>query len=659
MDSGNERPPGTQAPGHEQLRNRDHDAPGASDLSGSSSMPGGAGPPATHSMQGAGSAPDVVCPMPQHSIPAAPADGDIARLRSLLFQREIALIDELRSRLESPAEHARDVSSVIAEALVIRAGKDERLSMALQPIVENIFKASLRKNPKEFTNLLFPLMGPSLRKSIAEAFRSMLGNFNKSIEMSFSWKGLHWRLEALRTGRPFSEVVLLHTLIYRVEELYFIHSGTGIDLAHVANEGVDSHDASMISAMLTAIQDFVRDCFVSGNEGDLESLRHGEYTVLVEKHELAYIACVLRGTPPADFQSQVRDCLELLLVEYADELEYFEGDTGPFMPAERHLEQLLSARFVDDDKPLPLWVRALPIVLALALTGGYGYWKYEQIKDEEQRAAVYQSRERMVEALRNEPGVLLVNAEARADGTWQIFCLKDELARSPESVLEQLGAEPGDFSFTVVPYVSYHQAIVSERVLEKVNPPESVSVRFEEGTLYFSGTAPLHWILQAHQEALALPGVTRVDMTKLSDPRTERISALVKEVEGTVVQFPLNKDTPVPEDRENLVKAMDALVDLEKLAREMGIVVSLTIYGHADSTGQDKRNYEISQARAGTIAAMLYARGSSMPMSIYGMGADYAKEGDRGKPDQASRRIELKVHLAQAGTAPLETLIGD
>lgn len=666
MDSGKERPPAAQAPEHEQSPDRVHEIPGSFGTPGSLPVPehGLSSAPGLEASSTPGNRPEeedtaTESTPPQSSIPLAPTDSDLVRLRSMLFQREIALIDDLRSRLESPTEHAKEVSSVIAEALAIRANKDQRLNMALQPIVENIFKTALRRNPREFTNLLFPLMGPSLRKSIAEGFRSMLENFNKSIEMSFSWKGLRWRLEALRTGRPFSEVVLLHTLVYRVEEIYFIHSATGIDLAHVADEGVDSRDASMISAMLTAIQDFVRDCFVSGKEGVLESMRHGDYTVLLEKHEMAYIACVLRGTPPANFQSQVRDCLELLLVEFADELEEFEGDTGPFMAAERHLQQLLASRFVDEDKALPLWIRALPVALILALAGGYGYWKYTQIRNEEHRLAIYESRESMVEELRNEPGVLVVNAEARADGTWQLFCLKDELARSPESLLKQLGAEPGDFSITIVPYVSYHPDIVAERVLEKINPPESVSVRFEEGTLYFSGTAPMHWILQAHQETLALPGVTRVDMSELSDPRTERISALVKEVEDTVIQFPLGKDMPVPEDRAVLVKAIDALVDLEKLAREMGIVVSLTIYGHADSTGQDKLNFEISQARAKTIAAMLYTRGSSMPVSTYGMGADYASADGRGKPDQSSRRIELRVHLAQAGAAPLEPLIGD
>ena len=109
---------------------------------------------------------------------------------------------ELRARFDRIFRRRTGLARLDRLLARLHANKDERLNMALQPIVENIFKTALRKNPREFTNLLFPLMGPSLRKSIAEGFRSMLENFNKSIEMAFSWKGLRWRFEAWRDQRP-------------------------------------------------------------------------------------------------------------------------------------------------------------------------------------------------------------------------------------------------------------------------------------------------------------------------------------------------------------------------------------------------------------------------------------------------------------------------
>ncbi|MEZ5976076.1 MAG: hypothetical protein R3E96_14915 [Planctomycetota bacterium] len=38
---------------------------------------------------------------------------------------------------------------------------------------------------------------------------------NVALENSFSPRGVRWRMEAWRTGRPFGEVVLLNSLEYR------------------------------------------------------------------------------------------------------------------------------------------------------------------------------------------------------------------------------------------------------------------------------------------------------------------------------------------------------------------------------------------------------------------------------------------------------------
>jgi outer membrane protein OmpA-like peptidoglycan-associated protein len=92
-----------------------------------------------------------------------------------------------------------------------------------------------------------------------------------------------------------------------------------------------------------------------------------------------------------------------------------------------------------------------------------------------------------------------------------------------------------------------------------------------------------------------------------------------------------------------LVHAVDMLVTIEHLAETMGLSVSLSIYGHADPTGTDKRNYELSQARARTIAAMLYNRESSMPVYAYGMGADQFL-GDSGY-DARKRKIEMRLRF--------------
>ncbi|MDR1367809.1 MAG: hypothetical protein LBJ76_03715, partial [Candidatus Accumulibacter sp.] len=294
-------------------------------------------------------------------MPEAPKDREVTLLRSLLFGREIAIIEKLRSNYVDAHHNAKKVSGVLSEAILLRSKNDDSLNTALEPVVDEILQTSLQKRKSDFVNVLYPLMGPTIRKSIAESFRSMMADFGKSMEMAFSWKGLRWRLEALRAGKSFSEIVLLRTLDYRVEQAFFIHSETGLVLSNLVHEGVGAQDADMVSAMLTAIQDFVKDCFTGGGDYDLETLQMGEFTIHIEQSQMAYLACVVRGIPPTGFHKKLREVLEMLLIEYADELSDFRGDDAPFADAAHLLEACMLAHYVEEEsKPHLFWSKCLP-----------------------------------------------------------------------------------------------------------------------------------------------------------------------------------------------------------------------------------------------------------------------------------------------------------
>ncbi len=696
------------------------------------------------------------------------------RLRSLLLADEISALEKLQKRLDDPILHAQDVSKVITEALLLRSGKDDRLQAALQGTVENIVKDSVRRNPADFAGQIFPVMGTAIRRAISESFRAMLLGFNKSLEMSFSWKGLRWRLEALRTGKPFSEIVLLHTLVYRVEQIFLIHAQTGLLLDHLANEGAETQDADLVSGMLTAVQDFVRDCFASGGKENLDSLQLGDYTIFVEHLSHASLAYVIRGTPPSFLKDKFREALEVIVLECADLFETFDGDTSGFQKVRRHLEGLLIARFVDEDKKLPLRAKILPVFALVLLLGGggffyarlqiqeqrfteainalgetpgitvtsvhgrsFGLWEIVCMKDElapdptaflvaagvpenrftlrtipyisldsrilhtrvakaitppetahlhlDQNNILHFSGEapsgwiatareqaltlpgikgvdtsqisapdtlrfnEAIQKLNQEPGITVIQASILPSGQWDIACLHDELAMNPSDLLVSMGIAKEQFTLQLTPFMSLDSGIIYRRILNTIQPPKDVHIDFDKDhILHLSGTASMGWTLAAREKALSIAGVKGVNTDQLIDPRAAELQELVNRVEAVSIHFPSNKDTPIPEDMQTLRNAVASIVRIEQLAGEMGMAVSLTIYGHADATGQDKRNYEISQERAKTLAAMLYAKGSSIPISTYGMGADYANHTD-GKPlaDQASRKIELKVNLVR------------
>ncbi len=584
-------------------------------------------------------------------------DSEIERLRQMLFAREIALLEEVVRNQGAKDFNTERVSEVLAESIILRAGKDGQLNIALEPVVDNILKSSLSRRKNDFVNMLFPLMGPVIRKSISETFLSMLGNFSQSLEVAFSWRGLRWRFQAWRSGRPFNEIVLLHTVLYRVEQVFFIHSETGLPLSHVVNEEVAAQDVDMVSGMLTAIQDFVRDSFSEDEHSHLHSLQMGDLTLIIEKNNLAYVACVVRGSPPANFRNMLQESLDLMMVEYAEPLRNFSGDTAPFLTAVRYLQPLLLSRYAEEEKKIPFWAKAVPILCLLALLLGGSYLYYEKF-----------TRNRLLEkavlSLNGHPGIIITNVIEHKDAPWEVLAFKDALARHPENILQEKGFSPDLLDLNTVPFISYDSAIILRRVHNAVSPPESVKMELrEDGTLVFSGEASMSWMVHSRDAAMALPGVKRVDVTRLRDPLIEEVLDLVKAINGASIEFPLGKDFPVGENLARLEETVDHLVQLEKIARKSDLILSLTVYGHADTIGSEKRNYEISLARSKTIAAMLYAKGTSIPISLYGMGSKFHKENsqkDNGNPyagDQSSRRIELRVSLARAVSA--DSLFGE
>ena len=630
----------------------------------------------------------------------APDDQDLERLRQLLMAREISGLEDLHRQMSDPERLTRALSRVVTEAIRLRVRHDDELIGVLKPTVNQIVRNSVRNNPNELADNLFPVIGPAIRRSIAESIRSRVHNFSRTLEKSFSLTGLKWYLEAKRAGRDFSEVVLLHTLDYQVEQVFFVHTATGLPLIHLVMEGAETKDAEgdQVAAMLTVIQQFVNDSFA---EGELNTLEFGDVNIYIVRAPQAYLACVVRGQAPPNLRIDMQAALELMVMDLADELDSFKDDTAPFKRASRHLEGLLISRYKDEDQKLPLALRLLPLailIITLAAGGFFGY-KYLETRRLEQ----------MVHQRAAGPGLTLLRVDPSLLGRWEITCLKDELAAPVDQALIEGGLAPDRFTIYYLPFVSQDQEIVDKRVaaLLKDNKPAGLGTIFDQrsSTLTISGPVSLSWVLSMYErlsavpglgrvsirdlldpengvaaelddnnvlhlsgrasigwreavreKVLATPGISRADFSRVSDDQnTIDLKNLVEDINRVVVLFPLGKDQPVAEDLPKLRAAVNDLVALEKLADRMSLAISLTIYGHADSSGSQKHNYELSQARAKTLAAMLYARGSSIPISTYGMGADFAAETqskeDRAALDQLSRKIELRVHVNRRGAS--------
>jgi hypothetical protein len=248
-----------------------------------------------------------------------PLDG-LSELRELLLNPEQAQLRELQARVANLAllkPSSEDVGRVLPAAIARRPKPDSQLTQVLTPTVEAALKTSVHKAPQTLVDAIFPVMGPAIRKAIIHTLNDMLQSLNQTLEYSLSLRSLRWRWTAWRTGKSFAEVVLLHTLIYRVEQVFLIHRHTGLLLQHVVADVATARDPNVVAGMLTAIQDFVRDSFSLATDETLDTFRVGELVVWVEQGPQAIIAAVIRGNPSPEVRSVLQETLEMIHLEHS------------------------------------------------------------------------------------------------------------------------------------------------------------------------------------------------------------------------------------------------------------------------------------------------------------------------------------------------------
>ncbi len=288
------------------------------------------------------------------------ADGGYAQLRQLLLGRELDQLSAIVERLDDPDIRRREIGEVLPHVLLEHTS-DPRFTHALTPPVERAITASVRKNPAPLADALFPVIGPAIRKAVSAALSGMVEALNRTLEHSLSWRSLTWRVEAMRSGKSFGEVMLLHTLVYRVEQVFLIQRGSGLLLQHVTEGSGEVADVDMVSGMLTAIRDFVGDSFRVADADSLEALKVGELSIWIEQGPKAVIAAVLRGTAPRSYRTTLQAAIERIHLEFADEFDDFKGDAAAFEGARPTLDACIHTEYLANARPgrRSIWVARL------------------------------------------------------------------------------------------------------------------------------------------------------------------------------------------------------------------------------------------------------------------------------------------------------------
>lgn len=572
------------------------------------------------------------------SDPAGNETSEWQRLRSLLLGAEQASLHALASKVGNRDNLARSVASVLAEATAIRAREDDGMTRALAPIINDGLQQSVRENPQPVVDALYPIMGPAIRRSIAEALTDMMQAFNRAVEQSLSPRALKWRLDAWRTGQPYAQVVLLHTLVYRVEQVFLIHRETGLLLGHTQAEHAVVHDPDMVSGMLTAIRDFVGDSFQVGQEDGVEAIRLGELSVQVRVGPKAVLAAVVRGNAPQNLRTRLSETLERIHRSHAVALSRFDGDMVPFANVRLDLEPCLLTQARERAR-LP-W-RAY-VGLALLIAGGAG-WLIERQESAAQWRAILTQLER-------EPGFVVV--ETGSDGTRLVRGLRDPLARDPRSVIGAERARAWDIAWDLKPYLSMEPPLVLARARSLLKPPDGVTLRLEGTTLRALGVAPEAWLREARRRAPLVAGISTFDDRAVEVKDHEALDNARQTLNEAILYFEPASDALSDSQLAKLDALVPSLMVLRDAAKTAQMTYSIDIVGRADAPGSSEFNLHLSQSRAEAVRRYLIAHGAPAKMlRAHGIGAIDAVGPQANEADNAQRRVDFEVLAVPAATA--------
>ncbi len=519
--------------------------------------------------------------------------GELSELRSLLLGIEPPKLHRFYEKLDNPQVDAEDISQMLPEAVILRTMQDEQLSEAMVPTIEQGIQSSVKKDVNVLSEAIFPIIAPATRKAIATALDEMLQSFNYALEHSVSPQSLKWRIEAKQTGKSFAEVVLLRTLVYRVEQVFLIDKQSGLMLQHVVAPKIEAQDPSLVSAMLTAIQDFVKDSFNVRKNESLHTLEFGELTIWIEEGPVGVLAGIIRGNAPEELRSVFQSTIEKIHLKLGREIKDFSGDTELFVASQPYLSACLESHYETPTKENNYTYAWAALGIVAMVLGTWGFFTIRENK----RWNSY------LNSLSEQPGIIVTKTSKR-NGKYFVTGMRDPLAVEPDMLMKKANLNKKAVIHQWKPFISLEREFITKRAAKLLQKPKTVTFKLDNnGVLNATGSAPRKWILSAKERksSLYLLGVTEYEDKNLKDLDIDQLNAYKKEIEEVIVLFDKGTTQFLPGEAEKLIKLVPKLKKLIDAGNLLEKNISIKITGHTSTAGDKQANIKLSQDRAKRI----------------------------------------------------------
>jgi PKD repeat protein len=131
-----------------------------------------------------------------------------------------------------------------------------------------------------------------------------------------------------------------------IDEVFLMYND-GRLIKHFTRRLKPDMDEDILSSMLVAVQDFVKDSF-RDQEGMLDEMNFGRFQVLLGRGEHIILATIVLGDDPEHLKKQVTQCVNDIEEKYADVLEDWDGDMQSLKGSAKYVMDLIDGNYAKE-----------------------------------------------------------------------------------------------------------------------------------------------------------------------------------------------------------------------------------------------------------------------------------------------------------------------
>lgn len=214
----------------------------------------------------------------------------------------------------------------------------------------------------------------------------MMESINHKIEDGLSINRYKRKIKSKLTGVSETELLLEENSDATLYALFVIEKESGLLVSEAQLKEHAIEDAHMVASMASAIKDFINDWIATHkSENEVQILSYGNATLYIESAGSVYLIAFLDSEPDYEQRREINTFFAQIVKQYADFFQTFDGDDsaqevkGISSLLEEHLKEKNQPKVQKKSKINPakymVWILILTALAYLSYLGNNLYYK--------------------------------------------------------------------------------------------------------------------------------------------------------------------------------------------------------------------------------------------------------------------------------------------